>query len=65
LDILYDYAQPKPFPDDIYLKYHVTNNQAYIMIGNAGTGHHKLMKKVSFERFLALSVYHYRYHNAP
>ena len=38
LELMEEYAFPKPMPEDLFHKYHVVSDQAYLMLATAGTG---------------------------
>ena len=38
IQLLKEYTFPKPMPEDIFLKYHIDMDQAYLILSTAGTG---------------------------
>ena len=38
LELMEEYAFPKPMPEDIFHEYHIDSDQAYLMLATAGTG---------------------------
>ena len=38
IELMEEYAFPKPMPEDIFQKYHVDSDQSYLMLATAGTG---------------------------
>ena len=38
LELMEEYSFPKPMPEDIFKKYHIESDQAYLMLATAETG---------------------------